>query len=33
MREDNIKIIDIRTDLKTTEWQGAKWIEEAQYGA
>ena len=33
MREDNIKIINIRTDLKTTEWQCANWIEEAQYGA
>jgi hypothetical protein len=33
MRGDNIKIINIRTHLKTTEWQVAKWIEEAQYGA
>jgi len=29
MRENNIKIINMRTDLKTTEWQGANWIEEA----
>jgi hypothetical protein len=33
MKEEDIKIINIRTDLKTTEWQGANWIEEAQYGA
>jgi hypothetical protein len=33
MRGNNIKIINIRTHFKTTEWQGANWIEEAQYGA
>jgi len=30
---DNIKIIKIRIHLKTMGWQGANWIEEAQYGA
>jgi hypothetical protein len=33
MREDDIKIVNIITDLKTRGWQGANWIEEAQCGA
>jgi hypothetical protein len=33
MRKDNIKIVNIITDLKTRGWQGANRIEEAQYGA
>jgi len=33
MREDNIKIVNIITDIKTRGWQVANWIEEAQYGA
>jgi hypothetical protein len=33
MREDNIKIVNIITDLKTRGWQGANWVEKAQYGA
>jgi hypothetical protein len=32
MTEDNIKIIIIRTDLKTRGWQAANWIEEAKFG-